>query len=38
MSQLLKLYGTGCEAFDFNADQAVDLLDFAEFQAAWGTP
>jgi hypothetical protein len=22
----------GCESFDFNADSAVDLLDFAEFQ------
>ena len=24
----------GCEAFDFDADQDVDLTDFGEFQAA----
>ncbi len=27
-----------CQAFDFNADSAVDLLDFAGLQAAWGNP
>ena len=27
-----------CTAFDFNADGAIDLFDFTEFQAAWGNP
>jgi hypothetical protein len=28
-------YGAGCEAFDFNADHSIDLLDFAGWQRAF---
>ena len=28
----------GCEAFDFDGDDDIDLLDFAELQAVWRVP
>jgi len=28
----------GCEALDFNADSAIDLLDFAQFQGFFRIP
>ncbi len=31
-------YETGCEAFDFNADSAIDLLDLAGFQRILSGP
>ncbi len=31
-------YGPGCESFDFDADGAVDLLDFAALQVTWPPP
>jgi len=31
-------YDAGCEAFDFNADGAIDLLDFAAFATALNDP
>lgn len=30
-------YAPGCEAFDFNGDDDIDLLDFAEFQKRFDT-
>ena len=31
-------YDVGCKAFDYNADSAVDLLDFAEWQRVTNGP